>query len=292
MLKPARIALLLAAAAGAGAAGAALVSCQSDYTAYALTATGNILEFSTKNPSTIGSSTTVTLSGGVTNDSVVQMTAQPGTAALYCITKFGYLCTLDQSSGVATVVSSTPFTSTLPGYNSSFTLSNAVISFDPVSGDLRVISTGFNLLVDPNTGALAGTGSFTAVAFDSSDTNAGKTPVIYGIAYQNPVSGATNTTLYALESTTASLVRVGDADVGSSDTSIDSGDLHTIGPLNVSLSSNTGFAIGPSDGTGYASLQSGSGATLYTIDLSGGNATDIGSIGDGTQVINSLVISP
>ena len=283
MLKPARIVLLLAA-------GAAIAGCQKDYTAYALTATGNILEFSTKNPSTIGSSTTVTLSGGVTNDSVVEMTAQPGTTALYCITKYGYLCTLDQSSGVATIVSSTPFTSTLTGYNSSFTLSNAVISFDPVSGDLRVISTGFNLLVDPNTGALVG--SYTAVAFDSSDTNNGKTPVIYGIAYQNPVSGASNTTLYALESTTASLVRVGDADVGSGDGSINSGDLHTIGPLNVSLSSNTGFAVGPSDGTGYASLQSGSGATLYTIDLNGGNATDIGSIGDGTQVINSLVISP
>jgi len=283
MLKPARIVLLLAA-------GAAIAGCQKDYTAYALTATGNILEFSTKNPSTIGSSTTVTLSGGVTNDSVVEMTAQPGTTALYCITKYGYLCTLDQSSGVATIVSSTPFTSTLTGYNSSFTLSNAVISFDPVSGDLRVISTGFNLLVDPNTGALVG--SYTAVAFDSSDTNNGKTPVIYGIAYQNPVSGASNTTLYGLESTTASLVRVGDANVGSGDGSVNSGDLHTIGPLNVSLSSNTGFAIGPSDGTGYASLQSGSGATLYTIDLNGGNATDIGSIGDGTQVINSLVISP
>ena len=283
MLKPARIVLLLAA-------GAAIAGCQKDYTAYALTATGNILEFSTKNPSTIGSSTTVTLSGGVTNDSVVEMTAQPGTTALYCITKYGYLCTLDQSSGVATIVSSTPFTSTLTGYNSSFTLSNAVISFDPVSGDLRVISTGFNLLVDPNTGALVG--SYTAVAFDSSDTNNGKTPVIYGIAYQNPVSGASNTTLYGLESTTASLVRVGDANVGSGDGSVNSGDLHTIGPLNVSLSSNTGFAIGPSDGTGYASLQSGSGATLYTIDLNGGNATDIGSIGVGTQVINSLVISP
>ena len=282
MLKPARIALLLAA-------GAAIAGCQKDYTAYALTATGNILEFSTKNPSTIGSSTAVTLSGGVSGDSVVQMTAQPGTTALYCITKDGYLCTLDQSSGAATVVSSTPFTETLGSGNNSVSLSNPVISFDPVSGDLRVISTGYNLLVYTS-GALVG--SYTAVAFDSSDTNNGKTPVIYGIAYQNPVSGASNTTLYALESTTASLVRVGDADVGSGDGSINSGDLHTIGPLNVSLSSNTGFAVGPSDGTGYASLQSGSGATLYTIDLNGGNATDIGSIGDGTQVINSLVISP
>ena len=283
MLKPARIALLLAA-------GAAIAGCQKDYTAYALTATGDILEFSTKNPSTIGRSTPVTLSGGGTDDSVVQMTAQPGTTALFCITKDGYLCTLDQSSGAATVVGSSPFTSTLTGYSSTFTLSNPVISFDPVSGDLRVISTGYNLLVNPTTGALVN--SYTAVAYDSSDTSAGKTPSIVGIAYQNPVSGATSTTLYAFDETTANLVRIGDAGVGSSDTSIDSGDLHTIGPLNVSLSSNTGFAIGPSDGTGYASLQNGSGATLYTIDLNGGNATDIGSIGDGTQVVNSLVISP
>ncbi len=158
------------------------------------------------------------------------------------------------------MVGTTPFTELLGNGNNTVRLSSPVVmSFDPVVDALRVISPNYNLLVNADTGALAGTGSFTAVAFDSSDTNAGKTPCSPASPTRTrlPILPRPTPPLYALESTTASLVRVGDADVGTSDTSIDGGDLHTIGPLNAGLSSNGGFTIeqANSDGTAYAVLQ-------------------------------------
>ena len=282
MSKLAKIACLIAA-------GAILAGCEKDYTAYALTSTGSLIQFTTKNPSSISSTVSVSLSGGVSGDSVVRMAAQPGTNTLFCVTAKGYLCTLT-TSGAATLVSTTPFTQSLGAGNNSVSLSNPAISFDPIGGDLRVVSSGYNLLVNPNTGALDL--QATKVAFDSGDTNNGQSPALVGLAYQNPVSGASSTTVYGLDSTTASLVRVGNQNVGLGDSSVNSGDLHTIGPLNASISTNTGFAISPSDGTAYASLQSGSAPLLYTIDLGGGAATSLGTIGDGTLTINSLVINP
>lgn len=284
MSRSIRIACLLAAAV-------VLAGCQKDFTAVALTSTGKLIQFTTKKPSSLSSTVNVSLSTSVSNDSVIAMAAQPGSNTLFCVTAKGYLCQLNASTGAATLVSQTPFTQNVQGSGgNSVTLSNPVISFDPIGGDLRVITSDYNLLVNPGTGALDL--QVSKIGFDSSDTNNGKSPVLAGIAYQNPVSGASSTTVYALDITTASLLRIGNKDVGRGDSSVNSGDLHTIGTLNSSLSSNSGFAIAPSDGTAYASLQNGSAPTLYTVDLGGGSATSLGTIGDGTLTINSLVINP
>ncbi len=284
MSKLAPIAILLAASA-------VMAGCSKNYTAYALTSTGSLIQFSTNNPSSINSTVTVTLASPiVSGDTVVRMAAQPGTTTLYCITADGYLCTIDAGTGAATLVGTQPFTENLGNGSNTTKLTNPVISFDPVGGDLRVISSGFNLLVD-----LTGTNPAIAesqVGYDSSDGNHGTAPALGGIAYQNPVTGASTTTLYALDSATSSLVRIGDANVGNP-TSPNTGDMHTIGSLNASLSvTNTGFAIGPSDGKGYASLQNGSAPILYTVDLGAGTLASLGTIGDGTLTITSLVINP
>lgn len=273
------------------AAALILAGCQKDFTAIALTSTGSLVQFGTKNPSSISSTLKVTLSSSVSGDNVIRIAAQPSTNTLYCITAKGYLCVLDTSSGTATLVGTVPFTQNLGSGSNSVTLSNPAISFDPVGGGLRVITTDYNLLVDPTTGFLV-TPIGNKVAFDGNDTNNGRPPVLAGIAYQNPVKGAANTTLYGLDSTTSSLVRVGNQNAGSGDTSVNGGDLRTVGPLNAGLSANTGFAFAPSDGTAYASLQNGSEPTLYTIDIGGGSATSLGVIGDGTLTITSLVINP
>ena len=281
MLKSARIAFLLAAVV-------AMAGCSKNFTAYALTSTGSILQFDSSKPGTINN--TATISGLNTNQTVVQFSYQPSSGTLFCITNDGFVCTVVPGTGVATVVANSgiPFTQNLGSGGNTVRLSNPALSFDPVSGDMRVITTEYNLLVNPGTGLIDTTG--TKVAFDGNDTNNNKTPQLGGIAYTNPLSGATSTTLYALDLTTASLLRVGDDNVGNA-SSANSGDLHTIGLLNASLSSSTGFAISPSNGTAYASLQNGSGASLYTVDLNSGAVTGLGSIGDGTKTVISLVIS-
>jgi len=281
MSKTARIAFLFAAAALAA-------GCKDNFTAYALTSTGSIIEFNTGSPDTI--SNTVTVTPPNTGESLLQLSYEPSTGTLFCITDDGYLCTVDPTTGIAALVGTIAFTSTLTTSTGTtgVSLDSPVAAFDPVGGDLRVIDPNYNLLVNPD-GLLDS--SNTAVAYASGDTNFGKTPDLVGIAYTNPVAGAVSTTLYALDSATNDLVRIGDTGVNSP-TSVDTGALYTIGSLGLTISSTTGFTIDQKDGTAYASLQAGSGATLYTVDLGTGALTSDGVIGDGTQVISSLVIIP
>jgi len=260
------------------AAAVPLCACQKNYTAYALTSTGTIIEFDTATPTSI--TATETVSGLGSGETLVQIAYRPEDSTLYGITSDNLLCTVDPDTGVATVVSSTAF--------SSDTLSSPAIDFDPVLDQLRVISTEYNLRVASD-GSLVE--SNTKLAFDSGDTYSGKTPQIAAIGYSNPVAAASSTTLYALDVTTQSLLRVGDADVSSS--SADSGDLHTIGSVGVSFTADAGLSIRSGSDTAYAVLQqSGSGAALYTIDLSDGAAAEVGSIGSGDQTLISLALVP
>lgn len=286
MLKSARIALLLAATV-------AMAGCQKDFTAYALTTSGSIVQFNTNKPGTVNS--TVAITGLSTGQSVVQISYQPSSGVLWCITNDGFLCTLDPVGGTATIVNTTsglPFTQQLGSGNNTVRLINPLMSFDPVSGDVRVISTQYNLLVNITSGLIDNNGS--QVAYDSQDVNDKKTPQLGGIAYTNPVVGAGQTTLYALDIATTSLVRIGDKNTSNAG-SANGGDLRTIGTLNSPLSTNTGFAISPDNGDAYAVLQSGGPATLYTVDLDTGALTSLGQVGGDNNsqepTITSLVIS-
>jgi len=266
-----------------------LAACQKDFSAYALTTTGKVIQFNTKKPGTINS--TVNISGLATNQSVVAMAYRPSDGQLYCITNDGFLCTLDPSSGLAAVVGTVPFTQNLGSGNNSVRLSNPVISFDPVADQLRVITADYNLRVDPPTGQLLNS-SASKITFDNNDSNHGKTPLLAGIVYQNPLAASTTATLYALDSTTGSLLRIGDKNAGNP-ASVDGGDLRTVGSTNVSFTVSGGFAIETSNGDAYAALQqAGTGATLFTVDLGTGNSSDLGSIGDGDQTLMSLVLVP
>ena len=254
----------------------ALAACKNNHTAYVLTSTGKILRFGTNTPGTIDNSAAVSgLSSGV---SLVQIGYRPEDAQLYGVTSGNELATVDPDSGVATVVSASAF--------SSDSLSGAAASFDPVHDQLRLVSTEYNLRVNPD-GTLAK--SATKLAFASGDDNSGKTPQIAAIAYDNAVSGASGTTLYALDVTTHELLRVGDAGTGSVG-SVDDGLLHSIGSTGVGFTADAGFSV-RSDNSAYAVLQpSGSGAALYTLDLDKGTATEVDSIGDGDQTIISLAM--
>lgn len=259
---------------------ALLCACQDNYTAYALTSTGSIITFKTDSPSSI--TATKTVSGLASGETLVQIVYRPADGKIYGITSDQLLCSVDPGSGVATLVSSSAFTSD--------TISSPAIGFDPVHDQLRVVTAEYNLRVSVSAaGALVQ--SATKVAFDSGDTYSGKTPQLAAITYGNPAAGAASTTLYALDVTTQSLLRVGDADAGAT-TSVDSGDLHTIGSVGVSFTANAGLSIQSGNDTAYAVLQqSGSAAALYTIDLGSGAASKVGSIGDGEQTLISLALA-
>jgi len=253
-----------------------LAACKHNHTAYALTSTGTILRFGTTTPGTIDHSASVSgLSSGV---SLVQIGYRPEDALLYGVTSDNELATVDPDTGAATLVSSSAF--------SNNSLSGAAISFDPVHDQLRLVTTEYNLRIKPD-GTLADTA--TKLAFASGDDNSGKTPQIAAVTYDNAVSGASSTTLYALDVTTHELLRVGDSGT-SSTSSVDNGLLYSIGSTGVSFTADAGFSV-RSDNSAYAVLQqSGSGAALYTIDLGKGSATEVGSIGSGDQTIIALAM--
>jgi hypothetical protein len=274
-----------------------LGACHKDHSVYALTNNGELVQFDTASPGTINSSVSVPAIATLSNSSegVVQIAYNPVDTRIYCITGDGYLCVLDPGTGTATLVGTTPFTEILGNGGNSVTLSNPVMSFDPVNKVFRVISSSYNLLVSPSDGTLLN--STPKLAYVGSDTNNGQTPSVAGIAYQNPVSNASSTTLYALDSTTHSLARIGDDNVSSADTP-NTGDMHTIGSAGLTFDVDGGLAIDPSSGDAYAILlPSGSNSALYSVDLDSGALTSEGAIGtldnDSTSLtFVSLVIVP
>ena len=157
----------------------------------------------------------------------------------------------------------------------------------PVEAALRLISGRQNLRLATANGSLVATD--TAPFYVPNDTNylpppAFQTPNIVSMAYTKTGSP----TLFALDSNTQSLVRVGG--VGGSP-SASTGQLFTIGQVGVSFGPNTGLYIG-NNGIAWAVLApNGAGALLYNIDLNSGSVSLINKIGDGTRTIVALVVN-
>lgn len=259
-----------------------LAGCGKNYTAYALTSSSQVIEFDTNTPSTIQN--TATISGLNSGEYVTAMAYDPG-GQLYCVTNDGFICTLDPSTGDATLVG-TQFVDTTT-VNPAF--SNPMISVDPTVSQVRVITVSYNFLV-PEQGGAGTVG--TKLAYASGDTNSGQTPAPAAITYANPFTSASSTTLYVLDSTTGSLDYVGATNVDDT-TQGNGGVLHTVGSTGITFASSGGFAIEQQSGDAYAALQSaGAGASLYTVDLSNGGVGNVGQIGDGTLSLIALAIAP
>ena len=152
---------------------------------------------------------------------------------------------------------------------------------------LRVITAEQNLRVNPATGVREA--SDTVPAYDNDDINDDRAPQLAAIAYDQNRSGTSATTLFGLDVTTRSLVRIGSRN--GSPESPNGGRLFTIGQLPISFTTNAGFDIEPEGDTAYAALTSGgTGAVLYRIDLSNGNAERIDAIGNGDRTVTALAI--
>ncbi len=252
--------------------------CEQQRPAYALTSTGRILGFDITKPARID--TEVQVSGLGTDESLVQLDYRPATDTFYGLTNKARICTVDPRTGAVSLVSNTAFTTE--------TLVNPVMDFNPMADRLRVIASEQNLRVNPNDGIAA---TDTDVFFDSGDVNDNRTPRLAALAYDRNVSNAAATTLFALDVTSNSLVRVGSRN-GSPD-SPNSGRLFTVGVLPVSFTVNAGFDIEPDGDTAYAVLAaSGAGAALYRIDLGDGSADRVDSIDEGDRTIISLTLGP
>lgn len=166
--------------------------------------------------------------------------------------------------------------------------------FNPNPDRLRVVAgNNQNLRINVDTGLV--NVDTTPVAYAMGDVNQGIDATITASAYTNSFDPSPDptrrTTLYNIDPNLDVLVTQGTKDFLPGDpppaTSPNTGQLFTVGKLNVDFGSTGGFDIfSTKKGDNIAFAASGS--TLYNIDLSGGGATKIGTIGKGNVNIVGL----
>lgn len=249
--------------------------------AYALTATGRIVSFATSKPADIKTNEQIVglpldTATGQASESIVQIAYRSSDQQIYGVSSANHIYQINPQTGQATLEGS-------GNAFSSDTLADPQISFDTATGNLRMVSSDQNLLVDVASAALISSG--TRVFYASGDPNAQRTPALTGIAYSFDHSP----TLYALDASTQSLITVGNR--GGSPISPDQGVLYTVGSLGVSFGSNGGFDI--TRNGAYAALSNpGTGSSLFSINLSSGQASLLGVIGKGDMAVISLAVVP
>jgi hypothetical protein len=228
-------------------------------TLYGVTPTNALISFNSATPGTL--LTTVGISGLQVGESVLGIDARPATGQIYALGSSGRIYTIDPVSGQALQI----------GVPIALNGTEFGVDFNPTVDRLRIISNAEqNLRVHPDTGAVAGT--------DTPLTPAGE---VTGAAYTNNFAGATQTTLFDIDASTDQLVRQGGVN-GSPSPNL--GVLTPVGALDVDTTSVLGFDISSQDGTAFAALNVGGLSRLYTINLTTGDATLVGTIGAGGAV--------
>ena len=248
-------------------------------TVYALTASSRLIRFDSSAPGILTND--VPVSGLVSGDRLAGIDFRPANGLLYGVSSGSRIYTINPQTGAAAQVGTSAFTPAASG-------TVFGVDFNPVPDRIRFVSnTGQNLRLQPDTGAVAATD--TSIAYTAGDVNAATPPSIAEVAYTNSFAGATVTTLYAIDSATSSLVRVGSPD--GTPVSPNSGMLATVGKLGPGIvSTAVGFDISRF-GTAYAAFQamSANSSSLYTVDLNTGAATSIGPIGS-NLIVTGLAI--
>lgn len=260
-------------------------------TIFAVNSSGQLVRFSANAP---GNVTVVgTITGMQSGELIRGIDFRPANGQLYAL---GVVNTSGDDEGrIYSINTSTAVATAVAAGSAAFstTLADAALygfDFNPVPDRIRVVnSTETNLRVNPGTGVLAA--SDTALSYDLLDVNLGVNPNIVGAAYTHSLSSSTSTTLYGIDASLNTLVRQGSLD--SAPISPNGGILFTVGGLGVTLSSNdVGFDIRPGTGTAYAALEVGGVTRLYTVNVTTGSATLVGSIGNGTTDIVALAVQP
>lgn len=217
-----------------------------------------------------------------TPEALIGIDFRPENGLLYGITLEDSVYTIDPTTGAATLVSTLAIA--FPGGSASG------VDFNPVADRLRLVSrAGDNFRVNVDTGE---TFEDTPYAYvDGTDT----TPFVSGVAYTNSLATATSTQLYGIDYEQDSLVLVSNPNAGEVST------VGLLGPLEededgepvktVDFGQFIGFDIlSDFDGDNLAFALTGS--DLYTIDLSTGLATSVGTVGDGSFDFVGLAAVP
>lgn len=213
--------------------------------AYAVAADGSLNRF---NPTT-GVNFPLPMANLAAGETIVGIDFRPANATLYAVSNQSKLYTVNLANGFMTPVAT--LTTALSG-------TSFGVDFNPMADRLRIVSnTGQNLRVNVADGV---TQNDTALSPGTPNVNA--------TAYSNSFAGTTSTTMFTIDSTT---------DILYSLASPNSGIMTSVGALGVNVDTDNGFDIGGSSNTGYALLRVGGTNSIYSINLTSGAATLVGS---------------
>jgi hypothetical protein len=237
-------------------------------TIFALTSTNSLIKFSSDQPGTIISSVGIT--GLQSGENLIGIDFRPRDRQLYGVSNQNRIYIINTSTGIAAsnVTLSTPVSGAAFGFD-----------FNPQADRLRITSEADqNLRIDVTNG---NTTSDMLLQYAAGDANSGS-PKITGSAYTNNFDLTPATALFGIDSDRDILVRQNPPNNGT---------LNTIGSLGVNTSDAVGFDISPSSTRAFAALTPPGiiSSNLYTINLTTGAATLIGTIG-GSQTVMGLAI--
>ncbi|MET3129410.1 hypothetical protein ABID42_004534 [Arcicella rosea] len=218
--------------------------------AYAVDESNNLLIFNYLN---IGTPVSKAISGLQMGETILGIDFRPATGQLFALGSSSRLYVLNTSSGVAAVVGSAPFATTLTGTSFGF-------DFNPTVDRIRCISnTGQNLRLHPETGVIA--------AVDGA-LNPGM-PSVTASAYTNNFAGATSTILFNIDIMTDKLYKQDPPNNGT---------LVEVGALGINVETVGGFDISSRGGMAYAALKVGEKSAIYTINITTGAATKLADL--------------
>jgi len=238
-------------------------------TVYATTARNDLVRFD-RDSLKIRSQRPIT--GLAAGEKVLGIDVRAANGQLYALGSTNQIYTVNPGTAAATAVG-TPFIPAVYG---------DAVGFDvnPVVDRLRVVtSSGQNLRIVPDTGAVAGVDKPLAYATD--DRNAKAKAKVAHAAYTNGFVGATATTLFDIDTA---------IDVLTVQAPPNDGVLRTTGKLTLNVDSAGGFDIA-ADGDAIAALSRSGGSRIYAIDLQSGKARLIGKLGRGST-LTSLAVAP
>ncbi|AFZ06172.1 Hemolysin-type calcium-binding region [Oscillatoria nigro-viridis PCC 7112] len=248
-------------------------------TAYALTVRNGaetIVGFNEAAPRAILSDVAVT--GLQPGESLLGIDFRPANGVLYGVGSSNRLYAIDPVTGQASPVGSGQFAVPLtPGA--------AGFDFNPTVDRIRFVNqAGQNARLNPDTGALVDFDTLTGgvqldgnLAYAAGDRNFGNPGAAAAAAYVNNFAGATSTTLFAIDTNLDVLVRQDPPN---------NGVLNTIGSLGIDAGNVLGFDIRSVGGneTALAAIEVGGVSSLYNINLTTGQASIVGQIGDGRGI--------
>lgn len=224
------------------------------FTVHGLTADNRLVAFSSGEPGLISAPRAI---GGLAAGDVVEgIDVRPATGQLFGIARNGT---------AARVIRIDPVTGTATTIGATFALTGSAVGvdFNPVPDRLRVVSSsGVNLRINPNNGAVITDG---ALAYAAGDPNEGDAPSVGAVAYTNsvpalntPTSADNQTTLFDIDT---------DADVLAVQDPPNAGTLRTKASLGIDAGAVAGFDISARAAGGLALLSEGAAQRLYSVDL-------------------------